>query len=108
MALHSQIAQFNLILSFFFFSFFFLTLDVSCDHGRAVEYYIESVQNKCEWKAYPCSSYQLFKLGRCKKCKGECPSMGYDADRTKQTGKHYLKTNSKAPFCGRLRNLSHY
>ena len=26
--------------------------------------------------------------------------MGYRADETKQTGTFYLKTNSKAPFCG--------
>lgn len=36
------------------------------------------------------------------KCDGECPSMGYSADRTKQTGVFYLKTNNKAPFCGEV------
>jgi len=73
-----------------------------CDHSRAPLFYIESVKSKCSWKAYPCSNYLFFKLGFCKKCNGECPSMGYAADRTKKTGKHYLRTNKKAPFCGRL------
>jgi len=71
-----------------------------CDHSRAPLFYIESVKSKCSWKAYPCSNYLFFKLGFCKKCNGECPSMGYAADRTKKTGKHYLRTNKKAPFCG--------
>ena len=77
-----------------------LVRKVVCDHTRATEYYIASVQNKCSWKAYPCSSYVAFMLGRCKSCNGECPSVGYDADHTKKTGDHYLKTNSHAPFCG--------
>ena len=49
-------------------------------------------------------------FGRCKSCNGECPFLGYDADRTKKTGDHYLKTNSQAPFCGKclLIDLSIY
>ena len=35
-------------------------------------------------------------------CNGACPSMGFDADRTKKRGKFYLKTTSKAPFCGKF------
>ena len=51
-------------------------------------------------EAYPCRSVLDFKNGNCRKCNGECPTMGYRADETKQTGTFYLKTNSKAPFCG--------
>lgn len=71
----------------------------ACPHYRATEYYIASVQNECSWKARPCSSYTKFLFGLCKSCNGECPSLGYDADKTQKTGKHYLKTTTKAPFC---------
>ena len=73
---------------------------VICDHMRAPEYYIASVQNRCSWKAYPCRDYSDFEKGKCRACNGECPSMGYDTDKTKRSGSFYLKTNSKAPFCG--------
>ncbi|KAL9951922.1 hypothetical protein ACROYT_G044676 [Oculina patagonica] len=73
---------------------------VTCEHSRAREYYIASVQNLCSWKAYPCTSYSDFKKGKCQQCNGECPSMGYGADHTKRSGTFYLKTNNKAPFCG--------
>lgn len=71
-----------------------------CDHMRATEYYIATVQNLCSWKAFPCQSYRDFKAGKCLQCNGECPTMGYGADETKKSGDHYLKTTSKAPFCG--------
>jgi len=76
-----------------------------CDHSMAPLFYIASVKNECSWKAYPCSYYILFKLGLCKECDGECPSMGYAADRTKKTGKHYLGTNAETPFCGDSKNI---
>lgn len=72
---------------------------VICDHVRAPQYYIASVQNRCSWKAYPCRDYSDFEKGKCRACNGECPSMGYDADKTKRSGSFYLKTSSKAPFC---------
>ena len=75
------------------------TETVVCNHRRSTEYYIASVQNLCSWKAYPCSE-AFFLLRICGSCKGECPSLGYAADRTKKTGRHYLKTNNQPPFCG--------
>ena len=72
----------------------------SCHHLRAPEYYIATVQNRCSWKAYPCSSYLWFWSGLCNRCYGECPSMGYSADKTKHTGSYFLDTTSKKPFCG--------
>ncbi|XP_067054927.1 pancreatic lipase-related protein 2-like [Acropora muricata] len=71
----------------------------SCHHLRAPEYYIATVQNRCSWKAYPCSSYLWFWSGLCNRCYGECPSMGYSADKTKHTGSYFLDTTSKKPFC---------
>ncbi|XP_078354767.1 pancreatic lipase-related protein 2-like isoform X1 [Oculina patagonica] len=82
------------------FSIIQLVKSVSCEHMRATEYYIATVQNRCSWKAYPCTSYSDFKKGKCQQCNGECPTMGYGADHTKCSGTFYLKTNHKAPFCG--------
>ena len=81
--------------------YLFLLFLVPCDHMRAPEYYIASVLASCSWKAYSCRNYTAFKRRRCLSCNGSCPSMGYDADRTKKKGKFYLKTNRKAPFCGK-------
>ncbi|XP_078354760.1 inactive pancreatic lipase-related protein 1-like isoform X1 [Oculina patagonica] len=73
---------------------------VACDHMRAPEYYIASVQNRCSWKAFPCDNYNDFEAGKCLQCNGECPTMGYGADQPKKFGAFYLKTTRKAPFCG--------
>ncbi|KAL9951929.1 hypothetical protein ACROYT_G044684 [Oculina patagonica] len=73
---------------------------VVCDHMRATEYYIASVKNLCSWKAFPCRNYLDFEDGKCLQCNGECPTMGYGADETEKHGAFYLKTTSKAPFCG--------
>nr|XP_058961752.1 pancreatic triacylglycerol lipase-like [Pocillopora verrucosa] len=73
---------------------------VICDHMRAPEYYIASVQNNCSWKALPCHSLSDCEAGKNTTCDGKCPSMGYDADKTDLTGNYYLKTNSNPPFCG--------
>jgi len=76
----------------------------NCDHMRAPAYYTASVKRLCSWTAYPCSSYRNFRRGRCLRCNGSCPAMGYDADRTKRSGTFYLTTNSKGPYCGRRPN----
>lgn len=73
---------------------------VICDHMRAPEYYIASVQNNCSWKALPCHSLSDCEKRKSTPCHGKCPSMGYDADKTAPTGNFYLKTNSNSPFCG--------
>lgn len=80
---------------------FFFHADLSCSHRRAYEFYIASVQNRCSWKAYPCSSFSDFEDGMCRTCNGACPTMGYGADHTKRLGYFYLKTNGALPFCGK-------
>ena len=84
------------------FLYFFSLLSVACSHTRAPRYFISSVQGSCSWTAYPCANYLKFEQRRCLTCNGACPSMGFDADRTKKRGKFYLKTTSKAPFCGKF------
>lgn len=98
-----------LVLHLYIFCVFIISHDVlgilgplTCDHFRAPEYYIASIQNRCFWKAYPCSKYLYFLFGWCNHCDGECPSLGYDADQTRKTGTHFLYTNSEVPFCGRV------
>ncbi|XP_022779802.1 inactive pancreatic lipase-related protein 1-like isoform X1 [Stylophora pistillata] len=81
--------------------------NLACDHMRATEYYIATIEPKkdepdCSWKAYPCGRYSDFEKRRCMTCNGECPTMGYLADKTKRTGEFYLDTNHQAPFCGSL------
>jgi len=52
-----------------------------CSHGRAVDYFIESVKRKKAFPSVVCDDYAKFKSGHCKDCfrTGECISMGYDA-----------------------------
>lgn len=84
------------------FLYIFSLLSVACSHSRAPQYFISSVRRSCSWTAYPCANYLKFEQRRCLTCNGACPSMGFDADRTKKRGKFYLKTTSKAPFCGKF------
>ena len=84
------------------FLYFFSLLSVACSHTRAPRYFISSVQGSCSWTAYPCANYLKFEQRRCLTCNGACPRMGFDADQTKKRGKFYLKTTSKAPFCGKF------
>ena len=58
------------------------------------------MENPLSWEAYPCNDYKNCENGKTTACVGECPSMGYGADKTKPTGKFYLKTSAKAPFHG--------
>ena len=92
-----------ILVSFYLFSD--LVRKVSCDHYRATYFYIATVKeenrSQCLWEAYPCRSVLDFKNGNCRKCNGECPTMGYRADETKQTGSFYLKQTAKLHFAVR-------
>ncbi|XP_068676124.1 inactive pancreatic lipase-related protein 1-like [Montipora foliosa] len=72
---------------------------LACDHMRAPDYYIATVKGPCHWIAYPCDSYKNFQNGKCLQCQPDgCSRMGYYADPSK-SGKFYLNTNKKKPFC---------
>ena len=74
----------------------------SCSHMRATEYYIASV-GQCSWQTRPCESYGDCTDGKIMGCPASgCPSMGFDADSAKHSGRFYLQTKSNAPFCCRL------
>ena len=81
-----------------------------CDHRSSALLFIESVLTQSPLRAYPCANMEDFARGRCTQCSGgQCPSMGYDADKTegRASGKHYLYTNEAAPpYSGNVYDLS--
>ena len=76
-----------------------------CDHMSCPELFIESVLTQSPLRAYPCANMEDFSRGRCTQCSGgQCPSMGYDADKTRRraSGKHFLYTNKSPPYSGSI------
>uniref|UniRef100_A0A8C4E1W3 Lipase domain-containing protein n=1 Tax=Dicentrarchus labrax TaxID=13489 RepID=A0A8C4E1W3_DICLA len=80
-----------------------------CDHQRSVLLFLDSVNQTCVSKAFPCSSYQEFLNGNCLNCDrfgaAGCPVFGYDVTdwrdvllKLGQT-KTYFTTNAVSPFC---------
>ncbi|XP_064624726.1 pancreatic triacylglycerol lipase-like isoform X2 [Lineus longissimus] len=81
---------------------------VACDHLRAYEFFTDSINNICKYKAYPCKSDEDFKAGRCTRCNSTvsgCSYMGEDAIRSRpppgqEKITYYLETGGDAPlFC---------
>ena len=83
---------------------------IGCNHRRAIELFIESINTKCNFTAFACDSWTRFstekKCSSCGKNKGLCARMGYYAVDWKKfksntkSKKFYLNTNSDVPFCG--------
>ncbi|XP_059156353.1 pancreatic lipase-related protein 2-like [Physella acuta] len=73
---------------------------ISCSHGRAHEYFSESVDSTCEFKAHPCDSFAKFENGECFSCGSGCGVAGYSADQHPARGSLYVDTHHVAPFCG--------
>ncbi|KAM9782087.1 lipase member H isoform X1 [Syngnathus typhle] len=80
-----------------------------CDHQRSVYLYLESLNQSCSSRAFPCASFKDFKDGKCTSCTqfgdAGCPVFGYNINKWRhillklgQT-KTYFTTNDKAPFC---------
>ncbi|CAF0737937.1 unnamed protein product [Brachionus calyciflorus] len=70
-------------------------IQLICSHISAIYYFIDSIENRFQFKAYPCSSKFDFDNGNCVKCslKG-CNRMGYWASSLKDLGNLYLNTKS--------------
>ncbi|XP_077988157.1 pancreatic lipase-related protein 2-like [Glandiceps talaboti] len=66
---------------------------VACDHMMAPEYFIESINSNCDYKAYPCSHGN-----KCYTCGGRCNRMGFHAT-SSPSGVFYLETNSQSTYC---------
>ncbi|XP_064487806.1 pancreatic triacylglycerol lipase-like [Ornithodoros turicata] len=82
----------------------------SCDHIRALDYYLETITNeyRCLPVAVSCASWDNFVAGQCSHCDSEhaeCAVMGYHSDklRTRRRAGHkrklFLQTNDEEPFC---------
>ncbi|XP_010736283.2 lipase member H [Larimichthys crocea] len=80
-----------------------------CDHQRSVFLYLDSVNQTCTHKAFPCSSYKEFLDGKCLNCdsfgSAGCPVFGYDITKWRDVllklgqTKTFFTTNSVSPFC---------
>ena len=73
-----------------------------CSHNSVVHYYIDSIENKCQYTAYPCGSKADFDKGLCLKCSDRgCNRMGYWSSQSKDTGMLFLNTQSptRLPYC---------
>ncbi|XP_072173991.1 pancreatic lipase-related protein 2-like [Diadema setosum] len=76
-------------------------LSVTCDHSRAVEYYIESIWNPCSFMAkQKAETWEDIDNGSAQNCDDTvCPQMGYRADKADGEGAFYLTTNGDEPYC---------
>lgn len=74
------------------------TVALGCSHGRAPTYFMDSIHLK-SCSAYPCSSESNWDNGKCNSCGTSCQKMGWHAYDNKKSGKFYLTTSSKSPWC---------
>ncbi|XP_033628973.1 lipase member I-like [Asterias rubens] len=75
--------------------------ELSCNHSRACELYIDSVdETQCAITGFPCNSWEDFLAGKCNDCGAQdCPKLGYSANSSSLKGNIYLQTGSRSPFC---------
>ncbi|XP_035691501.1 lipase member H-like isoform X2 [Branchiostoma floridae] len=80
-----------------------------CSHGRAPEFYTESISSGCQFPAYSCPDWDTFfrNRGQCDVCShssltdGACSLMGYPSiNYPNSQGKMYLRTSmDSSPHC---------
>ncbi|XP_073961377.1 lipase member H-A-like [Choristoneura fumiferana] len=66
----------------------------SCSHGRAYEFFIESLKDGTPFISYPCESYEEFENGN---CRVNTSLMGEPASE-ESYGDYYLHTGSESPY----------
>lgn len=71
-------------------------LACACSHGRAMEYYAESIRTSRPFYGWKCDSFVNFASGNCKS--QNIAPMGGAQPVDAPTGKYYLWTDSRAPF----------
>lgn len=89
--------------SFFYYSLFFFCLrfvsfllcSEACSHGRSHQFFAASIFPDNIFTGYPCSSYETYKAGQCKKKNGI--RMGEPVPNTAR-GVYYLETSDTSPF----------
>lgn len=83
----------------------------ACDHLRVLELFSDSINSKCPFIGFQCSSWKDFLAGKCSDCGSDdskCAPMGFYADSyrsirtTEASGPFYLQTGSAVPFCGKM------
>ncbi|XP_075071626.1 pancreatic triacylglycerol lipase-like [Mixophyes fleayi] len=53
----------------------------SCNHSKAVEYYMDSITNANTFASYPCTNWNTYQSGVCSSCSSYgCAQMGHYAD----------------------------
>jgi len=77
----------------------------ACDHDRAVQYFIASV-NRCQFKGIICSDYPDYLNGKCSiSCErtDNCNPMGLHCTKPRVAGfkKYYLQTGDDTNYCAR-------
>jgi len=77
---------------------------LSCNHGRAYQFFIESVNStSCRFIGEECNTWLDYLAGKCDQ--GLHIPMGYDSEQYKgntisnKSKKFYLSTNENSPFC---------
>ena len=71
-----------------------------CNHNRAIEFAIESVDSPCSHVSYGCDTYEEFREGRC--FGGEVGVMGLFANNQPAEKEHFLVTKGSDGFCGTI------
>lgn len=81
------------------FVFFLLLLWIlsteACSHGRSHQFFAASIFKENVFTGYPCSTYETYKAGGCKKQNGI--RMGDPVPKTAR-GIYYLQTSSSSPY----------
>ena len=76
-------------------------LSISCSHGRAHDYFIESINSNCHFYSHACNSFADYEKGLCHGCPSSgCPEMGFNANKTSARGSYYVSTAQSSPYCG--------
>ncbi|XP_053395947.1 pancreatic triacylglycerol lipase-like [Mercenaria mercenaria] len=68
-----------------------------CSHQRSVEFFIESINTMCLFKAYPCPD--LSTSSSCNSCGTGCHRMGFHASPSMNPGQFYVQTYSSESYC---------
>ena len=73
----------------------------ACSHSRAQKLFLESITSDCYFCSQSCENYETFQTpGQCQECwPNGCGIMGYNSDKSDASGKQYLETSNKKPYC---------
>ena len=71
---------------------------ISCSHGRAHQYFIQSINDKeCQFLSQECSNWKRFRKGVCELNRKN--RMGFHSFKEESDRKYYLTVKSTFPYC---------